>query len=184
MEDNDKTIPHKPTVYYTQTKKKVSASHEARPSKKNTLARKKSISNAGNTTNSNGKETVTSFSKMEQAAENKLRESIWRKNYTGKPPTSAKTHALLAEPVYGVLRNPCQEESTVCTASSCAAVFKQRPTSIVRAYFVDSQVGKFRDQLNWLVDQRLRYELISEEQMGQLTKTLYHGGICLLVKKR
>lgn len=77
-----------------------------------------------------------------------------------------------------------KEETLVYSENSCKAVFKHRRSSIVKLFITQEMTYQFKDLINWLVKQRLGYDVVSTEQISKLTQNLHHGGVCLIVKKR
>ncbi|MCO6536857.1 MAG: hypothetical protein J6567_02725 [Gilliamella sp.] len=77
-----------------------------------------------------------------------------------------------------------KEETLVYSENSCKAVFKHRRTAIVKLFITQEMTYQFKDLIDWLVKQRLGYDVISSEQISKITQTQHHGGVCLIVKKR
>ncbi|OCG10115.1 hypothetical protein A9G24_10875 [Gilliamella sp. App6-5] len=80
----------------------------------------------------------------------------------------------------------CQrkEETLVYSENSCKAVFKHRRAAIVKLFITQEMAYQFKDTIDWLVKQRLGYDVVSSEQISKITQTQHHGGVCLIVKKR
>ncbi|WP_085248614.1 TrmH family RNA methyltransferase [Gilliamella mensalis] len=77
-----------------------------------------------------------------------------------------------------------KEETLVYSENSCKAVFKHRRTAIVKLFITEEVAYQFKDLIDWLVKQRLGYDVVSSEQISKITQTQHHGGVCLIVKKR
>ncbi|NUF48392.1 TrmH family RNA methyltransferase [Gilliamella sp. ESL0250] len=77
-----------------------------------------------------------------------------------------------------------KEETLVYSENSCKAVFKHRRTAIVKLFITQEMAYQFKDIIDWLVKQRLGYDVVSSEQISKITQTQHHGGVCLIVKKR
>lgn len=77
-----------------------------------------------------------------------------------------------------------KEETLVYSENSCKSVFKHRRAAIVKLFITQEMTYQFRDLINWLVKQRLGYDIVSNEQIAKITQTSHHGGVCLIVKKR
>lgn len=77
-----------------------------------------------------------------------------------------------------------KEETLVYSENSCRAVFKHRRSAIVKLFITQEMTYQFKDLINWLVKQRLGYDVVSTEQITKITQNLHHGGVCLIVKKR
>lgn len=77
-----------------------------------------------------------------------------------------------------------KEETLVYSENSCKAVFKHRRLAIVKLFITQEMTYQFKELINWLVKQRLGYDVVSTEQITKITQTPHHGGVCLIVKKR
>ncbi|MWN32574.1 MULTISPECIES: TrmH family RNA methyltransferase [unclassified Gilliamella] len=77
-----------------------------------------------------------------------------------------------------------KEETLVYSENSCKAVFKHRRTAIIKLFIVQEMTYQFKELINWLVQQRLGYDVVTNEQLNKITETPHHGGVCLIVKKR
>ncbi|NDL63946.1 tRNA/rRNA methyltransferase [Acerihabitans arboris] len=82
------------------------------------------------------------------------------------------------------LRRQRAEETRVYGENACQALFKSRPDSIVRAWFVQSVTPRFRDALRWMAANRKAYHVVEEEELALASGTDHHGGVCFLIKKR
>ncbi|WP_413737268.1 tRNA/rRNA methyltransferase [Sodalis sp. RH21] len=82
------------------------------------------------------------------------------------------------------LRRQRAEETRVYGENACKALFKSRPDSIVRAWFVQSVTPRFRDALRWMAANRKAYHVVEEEELALASGTEHHGGVCFLIKKR
>lgn len=77
-----------------------------------------------------------------------------------------------------------KEETLVYSENSCKSVYKHRRSAIVKMFITQEMTYQFKDLIEWLVNQRLGYDIVSNEQITKLTQTPHHGGICLIIKKR
>ncbi|WP_392563614.1 tRNA/rRNA methyltransferase [Orbus wheelerorum] len=77
-----------------------------------------------------------------------------------------------------------KEETFVYSENSCKAVFDNRPDMIVKAFLLQEKTYEFKALIAYLVEHRLGYDVITDEQMTKIAQTPHHGGICLIVKKR
>ncbi|WP_410013751.1 tRNA/rRNA methyltransferase [Sodalis sp. C49] len=82
------------------------------------------------------------------------------------------------------LRRQRAEETRVYGENACQALFKSRPDSIVRAWFVQSVTPRFRDALRWMAANRKAYHVVEEDELALASGTDHHGGVCFLIKKR
>lgn len=77
-----------------------------------------------------------------------------------------------------------KEETLVYSENSCKSVFKHRRVAIVKMFVTQEMTYQFKELIEWLVKQRLGYDIVSNEQITKLTQTPHHGGVCLIIKKR
>ncbi|MCX8649281.1 hypothetical protein J3U21_03575 [Gilliamella sp. B2776] len=77
-----------------------------------------------------------------------------------------------------------KEETLVYSENSCKAVFKHRRSAIVKLFIIQEMTYQFKELINWLVQERLGYDIVSNEQLNKITQTQHHGGVCLIAKKR
>lgn len=82
------------------------------------------------------------------------------------------------------LRRQRNEESKVYGENACKALFKKRPESIVRAYFVQDVTPRFRDTLRWLAANRRAYHVVESQEITKVSGSEHHGGVCFIIKKR
>ncbi len=82
------------------------------------------------------------------------------------------------------LRRQRAEETRVYGENACQALYKSRPDSIVRAWFVQSVTPRFRDALRWMAANRKAYHVVDDEELAKASGTEHHGGVCFLIKKR
>lgn len=82
------------------------------------------------------------------------------------------------------LRRQRAEETRVYGENACLALFKNRPDSIVRAWFVQSVTPRFRDALRWMAANRKAYHVVEDDELAKASGTEHHGGVCFLIKKR
>ncbi|XOD69787.1 MAG: tRNA/rRNA methyltransferase [Sodalis sp. (in: enterobacteria)] len=82
------------------------------------------------------------------------------------------------------IRRQRAEETRVYGVNSCQALFRNRPDSIVRAWFEKSITLKFRDALRWMASERKAYHVVEYDELAKASGTEHHGGVCFLIKKR
>ena len=75
-----------------------------------------------------------------------------------------------------------QDEAKLCGLNACLAVFAKRPDDIVRAYVTQAQLNAAGELLSWCAKQHRAYHMVTSEEMGRITQSSHHEGICLLVK--
>lgn len=74
------------------------------------------------------------------------------------------------------------EEARLCGLGACLAVFAKRPEAIIRAYVTQAQLGAAAELLRWCAARRRAYHVVTSEEMGRITQSTHHEGICLVVK--
>ncbi len=114
-------------------------------------------------------------------------DSPWKKMYQNDDTPAVADHGgisgkSLIDPEQ--LRRQRAEETRVYGENACQALFKSRPDSIVRAWFVQSVTPRFRDALRWMAANRKAYHVVEEEELALASGTDHHGGVCFLIKKR
>ncbi|QTF07313.1 tRNA/rRNA methyltransferase [Brenneria izadpanahii] len=82
------------------------------------------------------------------------------------------------------LRRQRQEETRVYGENACQALFKSRPDSIVRAWFLQEVTPRFREALRWMAANRKAYHVVEDDELIKASGTEHHGGVCFLIKKR
>lgn len=82
------------------------------------------------------------------------------------------------------LRRQRAEETRVYGENACQALFASRPDAIVRAWFIQSIIPRFRKALRWMAANRKAYHVVDEEELVKVSGTEHHGGVCFLIKKR
>ena len=76
-----------------------------------------------------------------------------------------------------------KNEVKVAGVHACHAVFKQRPTSIIRAYVTDERMKEFSQLLSWCAKERKAYHVVIQEDLDKIAGTVHHEGVCLLTKR-
>lgn len=184
---NDNTEKNKPTVYYAKKQENPKHSFATKEKSKNSR-------------NKHREDSFQSNSRSKRDFNDRI--ETFRPNVSGrKPDNKARSdqsqYDLNDSPWQKKVRNNEQtptfgfdeyrqrkEESLVYSENSCKAVFKHRRLAIVKLFITQEMTYQFKDLINWLVKQRLGYDVVSSEQITKITQTPHHGGVCLIVKKR
>jgi RNA methyltransferase, TrmH family len=196
MNDNHKLTNNQPAIYYAQ-KKNESVHHAKRSSikaEKKTFAERKDNRKAPEKSNFGQRSSrIETFNPKKEFAKNSAAPTTKRDN-VNRSPWRNKKYDQPQKAIYNQnddsnnnvasFKKQRQNEVYVYSENSCWAVFKQRPNSIIKAFLTQATTTKFRDLVIWLAEQRLGYDIVSDEQMEKLCGTSHHGGICLIVKKR
>lgn len=127
-------------------------------------------------------ETFKPRSKSSPVAE-KTNDSPWKNRFqnTEQLPTY-ETESKFTD--HDKIKRQRKEETLIYSENSCKSVFDNRPDAIVKAFIVQEKTYEFKALIAYLVEHRLGYDVISDEQMAKVAQTPHHGGICLIVKKR
>ncbi|MBJ3816578.1 tRNA/rRNA methyltransferase [Shimwellia pseudoproteus] len=83
-----------------------------------------------------------------------------------------------------VLRRQRAEETRVYGENACQSLFRNRPESIVRAWFIQSVTPRFKEALRWMAANRKAYHVVDDAELAKASGTERHGGVCFLIKKR
>ncbi|TDQ56514.1 TrmH RNA methyltransferase [Mesocricetibacter intestinalis] len=75
------------------------------------------------------------------------------------------------------------EEMKVYGESACAALFAERPQSIVRVWTTVEVAHKSGDLFRYLAANKKVYHVVDNRELSLVSATEHHGGICMLVKK-
>lgn len=74
-------------------------------------------------------------------------------------------------------------EIKVSGRHACRAQFERRPDSIIRVYVEEAVLDDYRDLLKFCAERRLAYHVVDAEELGRVSASRHHEGICLLAKK-
>ncbi len=110
-----------------------------------------------------------------KSAESYQSDSPWQKKIRDNDQTPTFTPDI---------RHQRKLETLIYSENSCKSVFKHRPSSIIKAFITQETAYHFKDLIEWLVNQHLGYDVVSNEQLTKMAETPHHGGICLIIKKR
>lgn len=77
-----------------------------------------------------------------------------------------------------------EDEIKIYGENAGQMVFQCRPEDIVRAYLLPTQLKKFEKLVSFFVENKLAYHVVEEEEMGKITQSHHHEGICLLIKRK
>lgn len=83
-----------------------------------------------------------------------------------------------------VLRRQRAEETRVYGENACQSLFRNRPESIVRAWFIQGVTPRFKEALRWMAANRKAYHVVDDAELAKASGTERHGGVCFLIKKR
>jgi RNA methyltransferase, TrmH family len=82
------------------------------------------------------------------------------------------------------LRSRNADELRVYGINACLAVFTQRPADVRKVYLTEARLGVLKPVLAWLVQNRLGYRVVANEDLDKLTQSQHHEGVCFEVRRR
>ncbi|NBW86855.1 MAG: RNA methyltransferase, partial [Planctomycetia bacterium] len=69
-----------------------------------------------------------------------------------------------------------------CGVRACAALFAQRPQSIVRVYLSAARRQTFATLLEWCARERRGFQVVAEENLARITRSIHHEGVAILAR--
>lgn len=186
---NDNTEKSKPTIFYAKNNESKKHTRSA-TEKSNRLKDKRKDDSFQLKSKRNLNDRIETF----KPRNDKTKSTKKRFNSEGNQSQSAinndspwqkKVRANEQVPTFGYDGyRQRKEETLVYSENSCKSVFKHRRTAIIKLFITQEMTYQFKDLIDWLVKQRLGYDVVSSEQISKITQTQHHGGVCLIVKKR
>lgn len=76
------------------------------------------------------------------------------------------------------------DEMKVYGRHACLKLFEKRPQDMIRAYITNNGVFEYKKLIRYLVDQKLAYHVVTDEELTNISKATHHEGIVLLVKAK
>lgn len=76
------------------------------------------------------------------------------------------------------------QEIKVYGRHACLKIFESRPEDIIRAYITQAGVFEYKKLIRYLVDKKLAYHVVEEEELQNISKATHHEGIVLLTKTK
>jgi TrmH RNA methyltransferase len=74
-------------------------------------------------------------------------------------------------------------EMKICGVNACNAAYEKRSSDIVRAYVTEKRLKLFSNLLKYCAKNKRAYRIVTEEELGKITESTHHEGVCLLVKR-
>ncbi|RKS85139.1 TrmH RNA methyltransferase [Orbus hercynius] len=184
----------KPAIFYAQKSKE---DKPKRQNDKRDFDKPRSNSRGGYGKNPDKSRAEKGYSGNRQASDSRIETFKPRAKkpmmQEGDSPWKARVNRTEHLPTYDTTVKPeiehnskrqRKEETLVYSENSCKAVFAKRPEAIIKAFFLQEKTFEFKALIAHLVEHRLGYDVISDEEMTKIAQTPHHGGICLIVKKR
>lgn len=66
---------------------------------------------------------------------------------------------------------------------ACEAIFERRPQEIVRVYVAHARQKHFARMLAWCAQERKGFQVVTDESLERLTKSIHHEGVAILAKQ-
>lgn len=63
---------------------------------------------------------------------------------------------------------------------ACEAIFAKRPDAIVRVYLTEARRRQFAKLLEWCVRERKGFQVVGDDNLERLTKSIHHEGVAIL----
>lgn len=98
-------------------------------------------------------------------------------------PKEKKTGALSPRAPEKIKKNRA-EEMKVYGENACLELFAQRPESIVRVWATVQMSHRIGEMFSYLAANKKVYHVVDNEELGLVSGSEHHGGICMLVKKQ
>lgn len=76
------------------------------------------------------------------------------------------------------------QEMKVYGRHACLKIFEKRPQDIIRAYVNKDGVFLYKKMIRYLVDQKLAYHVVEDEELASISKATHHEGVVLLIRKK
>ncbi len=183
---NDTSEKSKPTIFYAKNSYAKNSQSNVKSAKDKDNDQRSTRKNDGFRSNSKAKhDRIETF--RPKTTNKTIKSSKARFDLTDEhdSPWQKKVRDNEQTPTFGYDEyRQKKEETLVYSENSCKAVFKHRRSAIVKLFITQEMTYQFKDLINWLVKQRLGYDVVSTEQITKITQTPHHGGVCLIVKKR
>ncbi|MWP49770.1 MULTISPECIES: TrmH family RNA methyltransferase [unclassified Gilliamella] len=186
---NDNTEKSKPTIFYTKNSEPKKHSRSAQKKPTAWKGNRKDNSSQFKSKHDHNDRIETFKPKSDQAKFVKKRFTVElnqsQSAIDNNSPWQKKVRANDQTPTFGYDGyRQRKEETLVYSENSCKAVFKHRRTAIIKLFIIQEMTYQFKELISWLVQQRLGYDVVTNEQLNKITETQHHGGVCLIVKKR
>lgn len=74
-------------------------------------------------------------------------------------------------------------EAKIYGVNMCHALFKKRPTDVIRVSLLKSKIPEFTALLKWCAEKRRAYHVVTEDDLERLTESVHHEGVCILARE-
>jgi RNA methyltransferase, TrmH family len=76
-----------------------------------------------------------------------------------------------------------QDEQKYYGIHACFTLWKMRPDDVIRVYIHESNMKFFSPVLKWCAQHKKAYHVVSNDELGKITGSVHHEGICILAKE-
>ncbi len=66
---------------------------------------------------------------------------------------------------------------------TCLAIWKTRPSDILRVYLEERHLKSLSPLLKWCAGQKKVYRLVSESELEKISTSMHHEGVCIVAKE-
>ncbi|XKM13008.1 TrmH family RNA methyltransferase [Orbaceae bacterium ac157xtp] len=187
MTDNsvvDKKEHASPTIFYAKKSNENRTQSNPKSRNKNDMSAKKRVNQRDESRSKDAPSNrIETFKPRAKGGDDKS-DSPWKNRFKNTEQRSSyeKTEPVDRDAVK--LNKQRKEESFIYNENSCKAVFENRPEAIIKAFFTEQKAPIFKALIAYLVEHKLGYDIVSDEQLAKLAQTPHHGGVGLFVKKR
>lgn len=74
-------------------------------------------------------------------------------------------------------------EMKIYGLNACEALFKSRPSAIIRVYLLEQKLNRLKDLIRHCVEQKLAYHVCTLEEIEKVSGATHHEGVCMVIRK-
>ena len=67
--------------------------------------------------------------------------------------------------------------------NACLAAFARRPQDLRKLWLTEENIAAFKPVLAWCVKHRIGYRVVEADEIGKLTASSHHEGVCFAMRK-
>ncbi|MFP5492607.1 MAG: TrmH family RNA methyltransferase [Bacteriovoracia bacterium] len=68
--------------------------------------------------------------------------------------------------------------------NACLALYKGRPSAIIRLYLSEKRLKVLSDVVRHCVEKKLAYHVVSEEELNEVSGATHHEGVCMVIRRK
>lgn len=68
--------------------------------------------------------------------------------------------------------------------NACMALFKGRPSALVRLYLAEKRLKLLTDVVKHCVERKLAYHVVSDEELEKVSEASHHEGVCMVIRRK